>query len=312
MNITFSQALEGYELAAHARRLSPRTLCDYWNTFNKFQAHLNSDPPIAEITAGRIRSFLAAHDTLSAKTILNYHTALSALWRWALDEKLVDRNIVRDVHPPRPEKREIEPYTQSDVRLMLQATGRSLPYKRSRDHSPTSHSISSILILRNRAIILLLLDTGIRASELCDLRVRDADLRNRKVKIFGKGAKERILPLSANTGRALWRYLTTRPEADKLPGRPLITTQDGRPLTRSRLYHLIELLGRRAGINGANVHRFRHTFAIQFLRNRGNPYALQMSLGHSTMEMTRRYLALVQADLDVTHQLASPVANWGL
>ena len=67
------------------------------------------------------------------------------------------------------------------------------------------------------------------------------------------------------------------------------------------------MIGERAGIAGANVHRFRHTYAIQYLRNGGNPYSLRMSLGHSTMEMTKRYLAIAQADLEADHQVASPM-----
>jgi integrase len=68
----------------------------------------------------------------------------------------------------------------------------------------------------------------------------------------------------------------------------------------------------RAGVPDAHPHRFRHTFAVQFLKNGGNGYVLQSLLGHSTMEMVKTYLKLAQQDLDDGHHRASPVDNWGL
>jgi integrase/recombinase XerD len=311
MSISLLQAIEGFELAGHARRLSKHTLADYANTFRKLLDFLDADPPIAEISVGQLRSFFAAQDSVSAKTLLNYHTGLSALWRWAQSEQLVERNLVRDIPAPRPEKRAVEPYSEHDIKAMLNSLGQSKAYKRKRDRQQMRHSIEEELVVRNRALLLLLLDTGLRASEVCGLRVADVDLRNQKVKVMGKGAKERILRFSANTGSALWRHLALKEKAEKVPGRPVFTA-GGRPLTRDHLLHTIRRIAERAGVSGANVHRFRHTYAIQYLRNGGNPYALQMSLGHSTMEMTRRYLAIAQADLELDHQVASPVANWGL
>jgi len=74
----------------------------------------------------------------------------------------------------------------------------------------------------------------------------------------------------------------------------------------------LERIGVRAGVSGVTVHRFRHTFAINYLRNGGDPWSLQMMLGHSTMEMVKNYLALAQADLEKNHKIASPVDNWRL
>jgi site-specific recombinase XerD len=306
--ITFSHAISGYLLYAEARRLSPHTISDYKNTFTKFAAHLQSDLPLHLITPGHIEDFLA-RQPVSAKTALNYHTGLSALWTWAIKQRLVENHIPRSVDRPAPEKRAIEPYTQADLRAMLACLERSLPYSRPVKRT-TSHALPNAS--RDHAIILLLLDTGLRAAELCNLTFYQLDIKNRRLRAFGKGAKERIIPFSSATGQAIWRYLTQRPGGEPSAGDRIFITKDGAPMDRHRLDKLFASIGRRASIPNLNCHRFRHTFAINFLRNGGDVFSLQLLLGHTTMEMVRTYLAIANADIEANHKRASPVANWGL
>lgn len=305
--LSFSDAVEGYLLNANARRLSKYTIADYSYTFRKFQDFLMADPPFEEITAKDIETFLALQE-VSKKTVLNYHIGLSALWTWAVDEGIVMEHIVQKVERPRPEKRSIVPYSEGDVRAMLNSLTSSKPYTRPRKCEST-HALPQAE--RNRAIILLLLDTGIRASELCELSINQVDLQNRRITVYGKGSKERTIPISNRTAQAIWRYLKTDRKEDYVSER-LFTTLNGNPMDRDRLLKSIRSIGRRAGVQRANVHRFRHTFAINYLRNGGDPFSLQISLGHSTMEMVKNYLSIAQADLEKSHLRASPVDHWRL
>jgi len=328
-HITLSQAIEGYLLDANARRLSPRTITTYLQIFHRFQDYLG-DVLLTEISPDDIRRFLnhlasapiipsspiaRPPRTLSDKTIHNHHIALSALWTWATKEGFTTHHIVRAVDRPQFEQRAIHPYSRQDIEAMLTACNRSQPYirpgKRECTHARTTAS-------RDRAIILLLTDTGLRASELAadprrqtpGLRIQHLDQRNLQITVFGKGDKERLLPICHQTLKATWRYLVTRPDA--IPADPLFLSKQKGPLTTSGLYQLTHRLGQRAGILNAHPHRFRHTFAINFLRNGGNIYALQRMLGHTTLEMVKRYLELAQTDIENAHRRASPVANWNL
>jgi site-specific recombinase XerD len=190
---------------------------------------------------------------------------------------------------------------------MLASLDKSRAYSRPSKRE-CNHSLGSSV--RNRAILLVLLDTGLRATELCELHIKNVDLNNRHLLVLGKGSKERVIPFSAVTSQAIWRYMSTRPK--DLANDFLFVTAEGQPLDRSGLSKLVRRIAQRAGVAKAHPHRFRHTFAISFLRNGGNAYALQMMLGHSTMEMVKRYLALAQADVEAAHRQASPVANWRL
>ncbi|MGD8753263.1 MAG: tyrosine-type recombinase/integrase, partial [Anaerolineales bacterium] len=232
---------------------------------------------------------------------------LAALWTWAHKQDLVSKHIVQQVDRPKPQRRAIEPYTEKDIRSMLQALGRSRLYTRPRKRS-SQHSTQ--YADRHRAIILLLLDTGIRSSEICQLRIHQVDLRNRTIKVLGKGNKERQIPISSRTSQSLWKYLATRKDDDM--GGHLFITSTGRGLDSGQLIRILRRIGARAGVDHVTTHRFRHTFAINFLRNGGDVYSLQMLLGHTSLEMVRRYLAIAQADVQRAHQQASPVDNWRL
>lgn len=140
-SITLTQAIEGYSLAAHARRLSPRTLADYSNTYRKLHKHLG-DRPIAMITVVQIRRLMAAHPHLSTKTLLDHHAGLSALWRWAAAERLVANPVVLKIQAPRSEKWAIELYTPHDGMAMLQSRGRSPSRKQGRDLQQTNQGIT--------------------------------------------------------------------------------------------------------------------------------------------------------------------------
>ena len=164
---------------------------------------------------------------------------------------------------------------------------------------------------RDRAILLTLFDTGIRASELCALHLGDYEQKSGRLHVRnGKGNKSRYLWLGETGRKALWRYLADRPAAQ--PDDPLFATRTNQPLDRNNLRHMVERCARRAGVKGATVHRFRHSFAITFLRNGGSVLELQRLLGHERMETLRIYVTLAESDLREAQQKASPADNWGL
>jgi len=307
-NLTLNQVVAGYELAAHARKLSEHTILDYLGTFSKFSRFLEDDPDFKSITIEQVREFLANQTTVSKKTVLNYHTGLSALWTWAVKEKLADFNPLENVKRPRPEQRVIEPFTEQQIRLMLNSASQSKVYSRPGKKPCTNTQPDAI---RNRAIILLLLDTGIRAQELCDLRIRDVDLREQFIKPFGKMSKERIIPISARTAQSIWKYLASE-RKDALVDKPLFVTGNNKPLQRDQLYKRLKTLADRCGIQDVHPHRFRHTFAINYLRNGGDIYTLQKILGHTTLDMVKNYLAIAETDIFTAHRRASPVDQWCL
>ena len=214
------------------------------------------------------------------------------------------------VQRPRAPKRQPLPYSEDEVRRLLAACDFAAPWGQGQVKSKRATA------LRDRAMLLVMVDTGIRASELCNLRIGDYDRTTGRLLVKdGKGGKERAVFAGATARAAIWRYLVERRKAEdagRAADDALFATSTNRALTRSNLLHLVTRLASRADVPAANLHRFRHTFAVTFLRNGGNVYALQNLLGHHDLDMVRQYVRLVEADVQQAAKSASPADRWRL
>ena len=328
ISITLSQACEGMLLNKQAEGRSVHTINDYRNSFQKLALFFSSDPPIDTITRSDLVKFFAwlqqdyesepdgvaprGKFKLSQKTIFNIHIGLSSLWQWALVEKLVKTNILREIKVTRPSAPVINPISHEEWAKLVRACEASHNWK-TREETKTHR----VTFDRDRAVLFTLLDTGARASELCGIRFQDLSLANRTIKLRGKGPgkepKERLVSIGKATADAINKALRPR-LAQIQPTSPLFVVKnkydDELSFTRDNLGNLPERIGDRAGVSGVYPHRFRHTFAINYLRNGGNVFALQAMLGHTTLDMVKRYLQIAQIDLDREQQRASPVDNW--
>ena len=161
---------------------------------------------------------------------------------------------------------------------------------------------------RNRLMVVMLVDTGIRASELLGLNLEDIDLKRQRMLVLGKGNKKRYVPFGNATRRYLWRYLSER---GNTPGPLFMSYRNGR-LTLNALEDVFRRLGRRVGIPACYPHRFRHTFAVNFLCNGGDAITLQNILGHTSLDMVSRYVRLSQQNVSDTHRRSSPADKMGL
>ncbi len=304
--VTYSKAVEGYLLHAHSRRLSAYTVRDYKHSFRKLGEFLTPpDPPIASITVDQVEDFLASLSHLKKKTVLNYHVGLSALWTWAVKRRVVDEHILRQIDAPRPEKTVIIIFTEDEVQKLLSACDYTRSYRRPRKRKCSNKRPTA---LRDKAMILTLLDSMIRVGELSGMLRSHMDLKQGRIKVWGKGDKERVVPISSETADAIWHYLAVRPDTKPRYEDFVFHSINKRPMDRNAVGRIVRRLGTKVGVK-ANPHKFRHTGATQFLRNGGNAFTLKEILGHSTMTMVERYMHLAQVDIKKAHRHASSVYN---
>ena len=312
-----ADALEGYWLA-NERNFSPNTINDYRLTFRRLSNHCASAgvTQFEHITPDHINGLLneLARAGLAKKTLLNVWIALSSLWTWA-EHAIGARHIIRQVPRPRPARVQPQPYTADEIRRLLDAADYSAPWTGQRGRNTRTRRATG---QRDRALMLVLLDTGMRASEICALRIGDYDRKTGKLIIqHGKGDKTRVVYIGQSTRQAIWRYIQDRirrrdSESILRGHEPLFATNKGQFMDRSQLLHMLRGCGQRAGVAAVNVHRFRHTCAVTMLRNGANALVVQEVLGHVDMATVRLYVKLAEVDLEHAMRMASPVDTWRL
>jgi integrase/recombinase XerD len=213
----------------------------------------------------------------------SYRT-LRAFFNWLEFEEVLPpdwRNPIKKVKAPRVDLPPLDPISLEDVSLLLACSDE-----------------------RDKAVFLFLLDTGVRANELCSINLEDMNLGDGSVVVRkGKGRKPRVVFIGRKTRRAIRAYFRTRHDNSAA----LFATKDGDRLNYMGLREILRRRSRDAGIIGATLHGFRRAFALGMLRNGADVFALQRLMGHSDLSVLRRYLAQTDDDTRLAHEKGSPV-----
>ena len=237
---------------------SPGTIRQYGMILNRFYKYTGKQPDtVVRPEIVRYLNYLMFEKHLSKTTVANVLSVLKSFYSFMLDNGYVTSNPTRGINNIKLDKKAPVYLTFSEMNDLL----------------------DTAIDPRDRIMVRLLYATGVRVSELVNIRKKDIDFDRCTIKVFGKGAKERIVLVPETVVKEMYDYAAS-------------LNNDDRPfdLTPRTVQRDIKLLARRAKINkNVTPHKLRHSFATHMLQNGGNVVAIQKLLGHSSLNTTQIY-----------------------
>lgn len=300
--MTLDEAFEEFRLALLADGRSLRTIESYAYFLRSkrtgalvFLSNLNVHY-IDDVTTRHLREYIATlhssrnqrtREPLSPITIADYIRTLHRFFSWCAREFDFDNPMVRISFPRRVISVTPKAASLFDVRKMLEYC----------DETPEG--------IRDRAVILTLIDTGCRAAGLCRLTVGDIDYVSRTIQLVEKGERPRLVSFSHHTASALMEWDNLRARVKPF----FYTFRHMSAFTPDTLRHTLARIGERAGTIGhVNPHSFRHAFAINYLKNGGDIATLSRLMGHKDVATTiEHYMHFSIKELSQRHEMFSPV-----
>lgn len=280
------------------RGLAQNTLESYGRDLKQYQGYLQGSRVdlIKDSSRGTIISYL---NNLEVKgravaTISRNLAAIKSFYQFLVREKYLDQDPAVNLESPKPEKRLPQILSVPEVERFLNQPDRS---------QPTG--------IRDKAMLELLYATGIRVSELISLDESDVSLDLGFIKCFGKGSKERIVPLGSIATKSVRNYLKTgRPKLLRLNDETsLFLNHHGHRLTRQGFWKIVKRYAHEAGIEQEiTPHTLRHSFATHLLENGADLRSVQEMLGHADISTTQIYTHVTKSHLKEVYDKAHPRA----
>lgn len=284
-----SDAFAVYILSHEASKHSTKTVVHYRTQLTPFVTWL-SDQNINflhEIRPNHIRFFIVERsEGLSQTSVNTAARAIRAFFNFCVSESWVEQTPMKGVKMPKLPKSVPTVLSVEEVKSLISAAKTE----------------------RDKAIFLVLLDTGMRASELCNLCAKDIDIRTGTIWVRqGKGNKDRVCFVGAKTVKAILRYYAARgvPSGNDFIW---VSEKAGGHFTYSGLAQMLQDYERDLGFK-CNAHRLRRTFATTCLRSGMNIFTLQKLMGHEDLTVLRSYLVLLDDDLHDAHRRYGVVDN---
>lgn len=288
-DLKFIQYLESFEFDCRVRNLTPKTISVYHERLGYLSRYLcEQSIAIDDTTKKPIKDYiLGLQGRVSDETINGRIRAFRRFFNFLVEEELWNgSNPMTGIKPIKAVKR-IKPVVDADV---IQKIISSINRKTFEGH-------------RNLLIVLLLWDGMLRKNELLNLKTFEIVVESRLIKVFGKGRKERMVPLGNKTLRVLQQFISRW--RSKFDGEHLICMRNGQPLKDRHCHKIIQQLGRRQGVE-LYPHLIRHSAATWYIRQGGNPVILQGIMGHTSLSVTQQYLHLSSQDALDSYNSYSP------
>ena len=286
----FQAALETFLLSRRVGNCSPRSVEGYAGTLQRFATTLGIQD-LRDVTSLGIQKYLTClNETMKAVSVHHYFRPLKTFFRWCVEAGLLSENPTRGITIRIP--RTLPRVPEDDaVRRLLQICSQTFE----------GH--------RNRALIALLADSGLRISEALRLRIESVNFSTRTLDVRGgKGGKDGVGFLGAEAVQMLRTWLRTR--RDAVPEDYLFVDRMGRSLTRNHATHILHRLSIRAGLaRKVGPHALRHYAATSILKQTGDLELVRQVLRHESLAMTLRYAQLTKPDISRKFRRASPLDN---
>lgn len=277
--------------------LSPNTTSAYRRDLNGFAQHIaekHKNTSLNTASSSHIQHYLAQRiqQGNSARSTARFLSCLRGFYQYLIRENLIQENPTALIENPTLGRPLPKTLSEGDVESLLQAPDTDTP-----------------IGLRDRTMLEVLYACGLRVSELINLRISDINLRQGVIRIFGKGSKERLVPLGDEAMMWIERYMAHgRPELIlTATGDIVFPSNRGKVMTRQTFWHRIKYWAQVACIEkNLSPHTLRHAFATHLLNHGADLRVVQLLLGHSDLSTTQIYTHIAQARLQELHAKHHP------
>lgn len=276
-----TDAAKEFEFNCQCRKLSDKTIRNYGKLIGYLLDYLKEQHKVLcleDVRPMYIKAYLMMLQERGAKPqyINDQLKAFKVLFRYLYEEGYTDSILTERIKNVKQPKTIIKTFTEQEVKKLTEY-----------------YSGHTFMEVRNRLMLMTFFDTGIRVSELIDLKL--SQVKDEYTLIHGKGDKERVVPKSPLLNKWMFKYLNTRENffAYRRVPENVFLSRNGRPMTTEAIHRVIKIAGKAVGVSRdirVSPHTCRHTFAQMQLKNGLDLYSLSRLMGHSSISITQRYL----------------------
>jgi len=310
-----TELLDEYKSSLATLNRSPKTIEWYTAILRSFFGFLKMNglmKPVSELGKKELKAYISHRQNakrwpnnphineenrgkLSPYSIQGDVRTIRAFWGWLYNEQYIDKKTLANFPLPKVPQLTLKTLTGEQIETILNAIG----------HGSSQE-------IKYRCIVLLLLDSGLRISELVSIKNDDLDLIHGLITVLGKGQKQRVVPISALTRKEITKYIKYyRQGLCSEESYYLFPASNGERISTCSVRQYMRRLCIKDELDGIKLypHLFRHTFATQSIAKGANVFTVKEIMGHKSLQTTMKYTHLTIEDMKVAHNKFSPVEN---